>query len=88
MLGDRFHELQVSTHKSPRAAEALRRHGCWFLFLPPYSPDPCLSLVLPAGRVNRQATWGECPKLCVSGPAHAGFRYGHALKRSSNMIAN
>ena len=33
-------------------------------------------------------TYRECPELCVSGPAHAGFRYGHALKRSSNMIAN
>ncbi|MHC0055839.1 reverse transcriptase domain-containing protein [Actibacterium sp. D379-3] len=31
---------------------------------------------------------GECHELCVSGLAHAGFRYGHALKRSSNMIAN
>jgi len=29
----------LSTHKSPRTAEALRRKGCWFLFLPPYSPD-------------------------------------------------
>lgn len=29
----------LSTHKSPRAAETLRRRGCWFLFLPPYSPD-------------------------------------------------
>ena len=29
----------LSTHKSPRAAEALRRHGCWYLFLPAYSPD-------------------------------------------------
>lgn len=29
----------LSTHKSPRAAEALRRSGCWFLFLPAYSPD-------------------------------------------------
>ncbi len=29
----------LSTHKSPRAAEILRQHGCWFLFLPPYSPD-------------------------------------------------
>ncbi|EAQ23111.1 ISSpo6, transposase orfB [Roseovarius sp. 217] len=29
----------LSTHKSPRAAEALQRQGCWFLFLPPYSPD-------------------------------------------------
>jgi transposase len=28
-----------STHKSPRAAEILKEHGCWFLFLPPYSPD-------------------------------------------------
>ncbi len=30
----------------------------------------------------------ECHELCVSEVAHAGFRYGHALKRSSNMIAN
>ena len=30
----------------------------------------------------------ECPEFCVSVLAHAGFRYGHALKRSSNMIAN
>ena len=29
----------LSTHRSPRAAKALRCKGCWFLFLPPYSPD-------------------------------------------------
>lgn len=29
----------LSTHKVPRAAKALRRRRCWFLFLPPYSPD-------------------------------------------------
>lgn len=29
----------LSTHRSPRAAQALKRQGCWFLFLPPYSPD-------------------------------------------------
>jgi len=29
----------LSTHRSPRAAEALRQRRCWFLFLPPYSPD-------------------------------------------------
>ncbi len=29
----------LSTHKSPRAADALKERGCWFLFLPPYSPD-------------------------------------------------
>lgn len=30
----------------------------------------------------------ECHELCVSVPVHAGFRCCHALKRSSNMIAN
>jgi len=29
----------LSSHKSPRAADILRDIGCWFLFLPPYSPD-------------------------------------------------
>jgi transposase len=29
----------LSSHKSPRAARALRDVGAWFLFLPPYSPD-------------------------------------------------
>ena len=29
----------LSTHKSPRAATVLKERGCWFLFLPPYSPD-------------------------------------------------
>jgi transposase len=29
----------LSSHKSPGAAAALRSIGAWFLFLPPYSPD-------------------------------------------------
>lgn len=29
----------LNVHKSPRAAEALAKHGAWFLFLPKYSPD-------------------------------------------------
>ena len=29
----------LSAHKSPRAAQALKARGAWFLFLPPYSPD-------------------------------------------------
>lgn len=29
----------LSTHRSPQAARALREQQCWFLFLPPYSPD-------------------------------------------------
>ena len=30
----------LATHKSPRAAAALKAIGAWFLFLPPYSPAP------------------------------------------------
>lgn len=29
----------LSAHKSPRAVQALKARGAWFLFLPPYSPD-------------------------------------------------
>ena len=29
----------LSVHKSAHAAQVLRDHKCWFLFLPPYSPD-------------------------------------------------
>lgn len=28
-----------ATHKNKEAAQALKDAGCWFLFLPPYSPD-------------------------------------------------
>ena len=29
----------LATHKSETAAQMLKAHGCWFLFLPTYSPD-------------------------------------------------
>lgn len=29
----------LSSHKSAKAAETLKEVGCWFLFLPAYSPD-------------------------------------------------
>ena len=29
----------LSSHKSPKAAQTMREVGAWFLFLPPYSPD-------------------------------------------------
>ena len=29
----------LATHRNAQAAEAMHRAGCWFLFLPPYSPD-------------------------------------------------
>lgn len=36
----------------------------------------------------RDAFSRECPELCVSGPADAGFRYGQMVKQSSTIIAN
>lgn len=29
----------LATHRNTEAAQALRNHGCWLLYLPPYSPD-------------------------------------------------
>jgi len=29
----------LPVHKNTAAAQALKQKGCWFLFLPPYSPD-------------------------------------------------
>lgn len=29
----------LSTHRNTRAAQAFKDRGCWFLYLPPYSPD-------------------------------------------------
>lgn len=29
----------LATHRDKEAAQALRDHGCWLLYLPPYSPD-------------------------------------------------
>jgi transposase len=29
----------LATHRNKDAAQALRDNGCWFLYLPPYSPD-------------------------------------------------
>jgi len=29
----------LAVHKSEKAAQILRDHGCWLLHLPPYSPD-------------------------------------------------
>ncbi|WP_185962222.1 transposase [Palleronia caenipelagi] len=29
----------LATHRNKEAEALLRDHGCWFLFLPPYSPD-------------------------------------------------
>ena len=38
-VGDVIILDNLSSHKSPKAADAMRSVGAWFLFLPPYSPD-------------------------------------------------
>ena len=49
----------LSSHKSAKAAEYLRVVGCWFLFLPAYSPD-----LNPIEMVSRGArTHGACASL-------------------------
>jgi len=37
--GDAIILDNLSSHKSPTAAAAMKAVGAWFLFLPPYSPD-------------------------------------------------
>ena len=37
----------LATHRSPKAAAILKDIGAWFLFLPPYSPDPCVAKISP-----------------------------------------
>jgi hypothetical protein len=34
----------LATHRNKEATAALKAHGCWFLFLPPYSPKVQLLL--------------------------------------------
>lgn len=29
----------LATHLNKEETQAMRDHGCWFLYLPPYSPD-------------------------------------------------
>ncbi len=38
--------------------------------------------------IDEDGPEGECPEFCVCVPVHGGFKYSHALKRSSNIIAN
>jgi Transposase and inactivated derivatives len=41
----------LAVHRNARAARALRERGCWFLFPPPDSPDPCVATNGPPDRL-------------------------------------
>lgn len=50
----------LSTHKSPRAANALKQRGCRFLFLPAYSPDlNPIEMAFSKLKAHYQADWGQ-----------------------------
>ena len=57
------------------------------MLLDPVLPSHYEAMRQVHAKLSDWSPW-ECHELCVSGLAHAGFRYGHALKRSSNTIAN
>lgn len=63
----------LNVHKSTKAAEILREHGAWFLFLPKYSPDlnpiemafSKLKAHLRAARARSfQALWDTLGNIC------------------------
>ncbi|WP_420350764.1 IS630 family transposase [Paenirhodobacter sp.] len=63
----------LSSHKSPGAATALRGIGAWFLFLPPYSPDlnpiemafsKLKSLIRKAAARTYDQLWNAVGQLC------------------------
>ncbi len=45
----------LATHRNKEAEAVLRTHGCWFLFLPRYSPD----LNPPSRDIAAQCTAGQ-----------------------------
>jgi len=64
----------LSTHKSHRAAQALGARGCWFLFLPPYSPDlnpiemafaKLKAHLRTAGARTYEALWHAAGNICA-----------------------
>lgn len=63
----------LSSHKAPGAAAALRKIGAWFLFLPPYSPDlnpiemafsKLKALIRKAAARNYDQLWAAVGHVC------------------------
>ena len=63
----------LSSHKSAKAAEALRDVGAWFLFLPPYSPDlnpiemafsKLKAMIRKAAARTYDELWGAVGQVC------------------------
>lgn len=63
----------LSSHKAPRATQAVREKGAWLLFLPPYSPDlnpiemafsKLKTLVRKAAARTYEALWRTVGQVC------------------------
>ncbi len=81
--------MHVNMHCRAVDGVALKPLPLWLVTLDIRQAPDAMPLKTPMERRPRQMRKRrECHELCVSDPAHAGFRYDHALKRSSNMIAN
>lgn len=77
----------LSSHKSPGAAETLRTMGAWFLFLPPYSPDlnpiemafsKLKALIRKAAARTYDDLWAAVGKVCDLFSEDECFNYFHA----------
>ncbi|MCE8009905.1 transposase [Aestuariivita sp.] len=72
----------LATHKNATAAKAMRDAGCWFLFLPPYSPDlnpiemTFSKLKAHLGRIGARQFNGmfdAIPEVCNPDPPQEGW---------------
>ncbi len=83
----------LSSHKSPYAAEVLRDIGAWFLFLPPYSPDlnpiemafsKLKALIRRAAARSYDALWKAAGHVCDRFSDEECFNYFNAAGYEAN----
>lgn len=60
----------LAVHRNARAARAVKERGCWFLYLPPYSPGPQSHQ---DGLRQAKGPSARCGRKDLRSP-HAGYR--------------
>jgi hypothetical protein len=91
LANERFEQLQVyplADAKNPEPTELIDATGMEMYTVHSENYELLEQLGVLVEEEHLDALDGECHDLCVSGLSHAGFRYCHALKRSSNIMAN
>ena len=60
----------LATHRNVEAAKAVKQAGCWFLYLPPYSPDlnPIEQAFSKIARTSGILTWRYPGSSCGNDP--------------------